>query len=304
MFAIETKDLSFAYSARYKAVNNISLQVPDQCIYGFLGPNGAGKTTTIRLLAAMLLSDSDNVFIQGKSLQKQRREIFRSVGMLIETPSLYLHLSGEENLKIITTLRDIHPKVISEILAQVGLTDAAKVKVGKYSLGMKQRLGIGMALLPQPQLLVLDEPANGLDPNGIIEIRELLITLNKEHGKTVFVSSHLLTEVEKMCSHIGIINKGVMKYQGTLQNMKETAYASGEVLFKIPNTSEYIHTVQNAFPQARQVSQDEMLFSFMDQQEVTTINRTLVNQNIPVTGIHVRGGLEDWFMQIIDQNNK
>ena len=296
MFAIETKDLSFAYSARYKAVNNISLQVPDQCIYGFLGPNGAGKTTTIRLLAAMLLSDSDNIFIQGKSLQKQRREIFKSVGMLIETPSLYLHLSGEENLKIITTLRDI--------LAQVGLTDAAKVKVGKYSLGMKQRLGIGMALLPQPQLLVLDEPANGLDPNGIIEIRELLIKLNKEHGKTVFVSSHLLTEVEKMCSHIGIINKGVMRYQGTLQNMKETAYASGEVLFKIPNTSEYIHTVQNAFPQARQVSQDEMLFAFMDQQEVTTINKTLVNLNIPITGIHVRGGLEDWFMQIIDQNNK
>ena len=303
MFAIETQNLSFAYSGKRKVVSDLSLQVPDGSIYGFLGPNGAGKTTTIRLLAAMLVSDADNIFIQGKSLQKHRLEIFKSVGALIETPSLYLHLTGEENLKIITTLRDINAKVIAETLATVGLTHAAKMKVKQYSLGMKQRLGIGMALLPNPQLLILDEPANGLDPNGIIEIRELLVRLNKEHGKTIFVSSHLLTEVEKMTTHIGIIHKGVMRYQGTLQDMKEAAYASGEVVFKIPNTSDYIESVQQDFPQVKQVASDELLFAFVDQDGVSSINKQLVSKNIPVAGIHVRGGLEEWFMQIIDKNN-
>lgn len=303
MLAIQTNNLTFSYSSKRKVVSSLSLEVPDQSIYGFLGPNGAGKTTTIRLLTAMLLSDADNIFIQGKSLAKHRMEIFKTVGTLIETPSLYLHLSGEENLKIITTLRNIHPKVIADILATVGLSHAAKMKVKQYSLGMKQRLGIGMALLPNPQLLILDEPANGLDPNGIIEIRELLVKLNKEHGKTIFVSSHLLTEVEKMSTHIGIIHKGVMRYQGTLQNMKESAYASGEVIFKIPNTSEYLFSLQQEYPQAKQISNEEVLFSFVNQQEVAAINKQLVKKEIPVSGIQIKGGLEEWFMQIIDKNN-
>ena len=303
MFAIETKNVSFSYSSKRKVVNDVSLEVPEQSIYGFLGPNGAGKTTTIRLLTAMLLSNADNIFIEGKSIAKHRIEIFKTVGTLIETPSLYLHLTGEENLKIITTLRNIHPKVIQEILSVVGLSHAAKMKVKQYSLGMKQRLGIGMALLPDPQLLILDEPANGLDPNGIIEIRELLVKLNKEHGKTIFVSSHLLSEVEKMSTHIGIIHKGIMRYQGTLQNMKDTAYATGEVIFKIPNATDYLLSVQQDFPQVKQISNDEVLFHFVNQKEVTAINKQLVNKNIPVAGIQIKGGLEEWFMQIIDKNN-
>lgn len=303
-FAIETEQLSYAFRPARKVVNNLSLKVPQASIYGFLGPNGAGKTTTIRLLAGMLLSDKDNIFIQGQSLQKNTPHLFRSVGCLIETPSLYLHLTGKENLAILTTLRGLPVPVIYKALAVVGLTDAANRKVKEYSLGMKQRLGIAMALLPDPQLLILDEPVNGLDPNGIIEIREMLIRINKEEGKTIFVSSHLLSEIEKTCTHIGIINRGVLRYQGTLEEMKESAYASGEVVFKIENAGEWFQTVQMVFTGAKKQATDELAFPFASAKEVTEINRQLVQMQVPVTGIHIRGGLEDWFMHIIEKDNK
>ena len=206
-FAIETKQLSFSFHQGRKVVNELSLQVPQKSIYGFLGPNGAGKTTTIRLLTGMLLSNSDNIFINGLSLQKNIPKIFQDIGTLIETPSLYLHLTAKENLRIIVTMRGLNSKRIGEVLDIVGLGNVGDRKVKEYSLGMKQRLGIAMALLPDPQLLILDEPANGLDPSGIIHVRELLKRLNTEFGKTVFVSSHLLSEIEKTCTNIGIIIK-------------------------------------------------------------------------------------------------
>jgi ABC-2 type transport system ATP-binding protein len=300
--AIETKELSFSFDKRRKIISNLSLQVPESGIYGFLGPNGAGKTTTIRLLAGMLLSGGDNIFLMGQSLQKTTPHIFQDVGCLIETPSLYLHLTGKENLKIITTLRGLPHKNIDHILAVVGLTGAANRKVKEYSLGMKQRLGIGTALLPDPRLLLLDEPVNGLDPNGIVEIREMLIRINKEEGKTVFVSSHLLTEIEKTCTHIGIINRGVLRYQGTLEELKQLAQASGEVIFRMRDADRWLPAVQQAFPEAKRQAQDEILFPFTPSNDVTGINQQLVNAGVPVTGIHVRGGLEDWFMQIINQD--
>ena len=251
-FAIETNELNFSYAYKRKVVNDVSLKVPKRSIYGFLGPNGAGKTTTIRLLTGMLISDRDNIFINGESLQKNIPEIFRSMGTLIETPSLYMHLSGRENLKLITTLRGLPNENIDRALEIVGLTAAAKRKAKEYSLGMKQRLGIAMSLLFDPELMILDEPANGLDPNGIIEIRELLIRLNREEGKTIFVSSHLLSEIEKTCTHIGIINHGVMKYQGTLQDMKQAAYSSSEVIFKIPEASNWLDQLAAKYPNAHQ----------------------------------------------------
>jgi len=303
-FAIETKELSFSFDTRRKVVDALSLQVPQASIYGFLGPNGAGKTTTIRLLAGMLLSDADNIFLQGQSLQKTTPHIFQSVGCLIETPSLYLHLTGKENLKIITTLRGLPHKKIDHILSVVGLSDAANRKVKEFSLGMKQRLGIGMALLPDPQLLMLDEPVNGLDPNGIVEIREMLIRINKEGGKTIFVSSHLLNEIEKTCTHIGVINRGVLRYQGTLEEMKTSAYSSGEVVFKIQDADQWLTPVQQTFAAAKRQAQDEIIFPFTTPNHVSEINQQLVNMNVPVLGINVRGGLEEWFMQIINQDNK
>ena len=303
-YAIETKELNYAFAYGRKVVSDLSLRVPEGSIYGFLGPNGAGKTTTIRLLTGMLLSGRDNIFIQGQSLQRGMPAIFQSMGALIETPSLYGHLTGKENLKVITTLRGLDSKCIDKYLAIVGLSDAAHRKAKEYSLGMKQRLGIAMALLPDPSLLILDEPANGLDPNGIIEIRELLKSLNREHGKTVFVSSHLLAEIEKTCTHIGIINRGVLRYEGTLEEMKRSAHASGEVVFRIPNAKEWMPRIQNLSAEARLLSFNEVIFPFTDSEQVSRINRQLVSYDIPVSGIQVHGGLEEWFMHIINQDRK
>lgn len=302
-FAIETKELSYAFYTGVPVVNNLSLQVPQGSIYGFLGPNGAGKTTTIRLLAGMLLSDKDNIFINGQSLQKRQPLIFSSIGTLIETPSLYLHLTARENLKLITTLRGLPAKRIEEVLEIVGQSHVENKKVKAFSLGMKQRLGIAMALLPNPTLLILDEPANGLDPSGIIEIRELLIRLNKEEGKTIFVSSHLLHEIEKTCTHIGIIHKGVLRYQGSLHDIKETASQTGEVIFKIQGVDGWLPIITPAFAQARRHGANEIVFPFADSDEVAAINQQLVSYNVPVQGIQVRGGLEDWFMQLTQNNN-
>jgi ABC-2 type transport system ATP-binding protein len=302
--AIETKELNYSFAHNQKVVDGVTLQVPDGSIYGFLGPNGAGKTTTIRLLSGMLLSDNDNIFIHGKSLRKGTPGIFHSIGCLIETPSLYLHLTGKENLKVITTLRGMESKRIDAVLSTVRLTDATNRKVKEYSLGMKQRLGVAMALLPDPSLLMLDEPVNGLDPNGIIEIRELLIQLNKEEGKTVFISSHLLHEIEKTCTHIGIINRGVLRYQGTLQDMKNTAYSSGEVVFQISEADQWIAPLKQNFIQARRQSQNEIIFPFTHQDDVVQINQKLVQMKVPVSGIQIRGGLEEWFMQIISNDKQ
>lgn len=302
--AIETRELSYAFHPKIKVVNNLSLQVPEGSIYGFLGPNGAGKTTTIRLLAGMLPSEVDSIFLLGKSLQKNTPSIFSSVGCLIETPSLYLHLSGKENLRVITTLRGLPAANCDKVLQTVGLTAAANRKVKEYSLGMKQRLGIAMALLPDPSLLILDEPVNGLDPNGIIEIRELLIKLNKEEGKTVFISSHLLHEIEKTCTHIGIINKGVLRYQGTLEDMKAYAYKSGEVIFRMNNTEQWFESIREKFGNIHRQGQEEILFPFQEANDVPRINEQLVHMGVPVTSIQIRGGLEDWFMKIIQSDPK
>jgi len=304
MFAIETKELSYAFSRSTKVVDNISLQVPEKSIYGFLGPNGAGKTTTIRLLTSMLLAGHDNIFLFGESLKNSQPHIFKNIGTLIETPSLYLHLTAFENLQVIALLRNIRKERINDVLAIVGLSKAANRQVKVFSLGMKQRLGIAMALLPDPKLLILDEPANGLDPQGIIEIRQLLIQLNKEFGKTIFVSSHLLGEIEKTCTHIGVIHQGSLRYQGTLNEMKRSAFSTGEVVFKIPNAADWLQRIQPDYPLAKQISQDEIIFSFAYPDEVTKINRALVHNDVPVEAIHVRGGLEEWFLKIIDDNAK
>lgn len=301
-FAIQTTQLSYSFYTGRKVVDALSLHVPKGSIYGFLGPNGAGKTTTIRLLTGMLLSNEDNILINGRSLQHNRPQIFRSIGTLIETPSLYLHLTARENLRIITTLRGIANSRINEVLAIVGLEQAAQRKVREFSLGMKQRLGIAMALLPDPELLILDEPANGLDPSGIIEIRQLLIRLNTEAGKTIFVSSHLLPEIEKTCTHIGIIHQGKLCYEGSLQQMKETAASNGEVVFKIPDAGRWLPAITTVFGTARQQATDEVLFPFSEQSNVAFINQQLVQQQVPVLGIQVRGGLEDWFMQLTKNN--
>lgn len=220
-FAIKTSDLSFGFSKDRPVVKELNMQIPKGSIYGFLGPNGAGKTTTIRLLLDLLPASSGAVKVFGKYLRDQRSLILSRIGALIETPSLYEHLTGLDNLKVTANLRSIRKERIWQVLEMVGLGSEAGKHVHNYSLGMKQRLGLATALLSGPDLLILDEPTNGLDPNGIIEIRELLRELNVKHGVTILVSSHLLSEVERLVSHVGIIGQGKMLFQGSLKELRQ-----------------------------------------------------------------------------------
>ncbi|EAY27145.1 ABC transporter ATP-binding protein [Microscilla marina] len=218
---IETHQLDFSFG-KFKVLHNLSLKVPQASIYGFLGPNGAGKTTTIRILLGLIKTTKGKVSLFNQDLNNHRVEILRKIGALVEMPSLYPHLSGRKNLEITRTLiGNIDKKRIDEVLEIVGLSNDAHRRVKQYSLGMKQRLGLALSFLNDPDLLILDEPTNGLDPNGIKEIRELIIRLNQEFQKTIFVSSHLLSEVEKVATHVGIIHQGKLHFEGSIGELRE-----------------------------------------------------------------------------------
>ena len=214
MLAIETRTLTRRFTTGH-GVEALDLAVPAGSVYGFLGPNGAGKTTTIRLLLGLLRADGGEIRLFGQPLTRQSRAPLRQVGSMVESPSLYPHLSGYENLEVTRRLLDLAPERIDAVLRIVGLERDAHRRVRVFSLGMRQRLGSALALLGEPRLLVLDEPSNGLDPAGIVELRTLLQRMAGELGITVFVSSHLLAEVELMASHVGVLHQGRLRFQGT-----------------------------------------------------------------------------------------
>lgn len=217
---IETRNLCKTYG-KYKAVDHMELHVPQGCVYGFIGPNGAGKSTTMKMLLGLIHPSAGQVFLLGKELTESNRlSLLRQTGSLIESPSGYLHLTAQENLQIVADLKGVSHKDIGRVLDIVHLTGDRNRKVGQYSLGMKQRLGIAMALLGSPKLLILDEPTNGLDPAGIQEMRALLSDMPAATGCTVLVSSHLLGEMEQLVSQVGIINHGKMLFEGPLRELQ------------------------------------------------------------------------------------
>lgn len=217
---IETKSLSKIYG-NHPAVDRVSLHVPQGCVYGFIGPNGAGKSTTMKMLLGLIHPSAGQVFLLGEELTPQNRLfLLRQTGSLIESPSGYLHLTAQENLAIVADLKGVARKDIGRVLEIVHLTKDRNRKVGQFSLGMKQRLGIAMALLGSPQLLILDEPTNGLDPAGIQEMRALIAEMPSATGATVFLSSHLLGEMEQMVSQVGIIQEGKLLFEGSLRELQ------------------------------------------------------------------------------------
>ena len=217
---IETRDLCKFYGQQ-KAVDHLSLHVPQASVYGFIGPNGAGKSTTMKMLLGLIHPTAGQVFLLGKELtQSNRLQLLRKTGSLIEFPSGYLHLTAEENLKIVADLKGVSRKEIGRVLDIVHLTRDRNRKVGQYSLGMKQRLGIAMALLGNPPLLILDEPTNGLDPAGIQEMRALLAEMPQATGATILISSHLLGEMEQLVEQVGILNHGRMLFEGPLHDLQ------------------------------------------------------------------------------------
>lgn len=213
---LQTQNLCKSFKNQ-KAVDNISLSVPRNSVYGLLGPNGAGKSTTLKMIAGMLRPNSGKIIFNE---HEWSRKDLTDIGVLIESPPLYENLTARENLKVHTITLGISPSRIDEVLALVDLTNTGKKRAGQFSMGMKQRLGIAIALLNRPKLLILDEPTNGLDPIGIQELRELIRSF-PEQGITVILSSHILSEVEQVVDEIGIIAGGVLGYQGTAPNGKD-----------------------------------------------------------------------------------
>lgn len=219
--AIEIDGLNFQYGNQ-SILKNIHLDVPIGSIYGFIGHNGAGKTTTIKLLLNLLKPNEGSIKTVGKDLQTNRNECLQKMGALVEYPGIYAHLTAFENLRAKAIVYNIGNDKIDEVLSLVKLQDARNKKAGKFSQGMKQRLGIALALLNDPEILILDEPTNGLDPSGIVEIRNLLIELS-EAGKTIFISSHLLSEIEKFATHIAMIDHGEIKFKGKISEIYNSA---------------------------------------------------------------------------------
>ena len=217
MNIIETHDLCKQYGNALR-VAHLDLDVPEGSVYGFLGPNGAGKSTTLKMLLGLVRPTAGDIRVLGKKMDGGNRlAVLRQVGSLIESPSYYGHLTGEENLRIVQTLRGVPEKNIREVLQIVRLDGQRGKRVAHYSLGMKQRLGLAAALLGYPKLLILDEPTNGLDPAGIQEMRELICSLPERFGMTVVVSSHLLSEIDQMADHVAIIREGELVFQDTLE---------------------------------------------------------------------------------------
>lgn len=228
---IETKDLCKTYGNR-TVVDHLNLCVPRGCVYGFIGPNGAGKSTSMKMLLGLVHPTSGSVRLMGQEVTEQNRiRLLRHTGSLIESPSGYLHLTAQENLQIIADLKDVKHTEIERVLDVVHLTQDKDKKVGQYSLGMKQRLGIAMALLGNPEILILDEPTNGLDPAGIQEMRALIAEMPEKTGATVLISSHLLGEMEQMVNRVGIIHHGKTLFDGSLQALRK--HSQGDLNLRV-----------------------------------------------------------------------
>lgn len=298
---IETKSLDFSFGKNQQILKNLNLQVPQGSIYGFLGPNGAGKTTTIRMLLSLLRKQSGFINLFGVDFDANRIAALQKLGSLIEQPSLYMHLTGKENLEIFRRTYGTAKSRIDEVLKVVGLTQAANKKSKAYSLGMKQRLAIAIALLHDPELLILDEPTNGLDPNGIIETRELIKTLNREHGKTILVSSHLLAEVEKMATHVGIIHKGKLLFQGSLQDLQQLKSKQSVIELEVNDTARAKEILGGHFP-LKHVNGTKVLVEFETMERNSIMNKMLVQNGIEVYQLSVmQNDLENLFIQITSE---
>lgn len=228
---IETKALCKQYGP-HTAVDHVELHVPQGCVYGFIGPNGAGKSTTMKMLLGLIHPTAGRVRLLGQDLtEKSRLPLLRQTGSLIESPAGYLHLTAQENLEIVADLKGVPHKDIGRVLDIVHLTQDRNRRVGQYSLGMKQRLGIAMALLGSPKLLILDEPTNGLDPAGIQEMRALIRNMPAATGATVLISSHLLGEMEQMVEQVGIIDHGHILFEGPLTELQR--HSRGNVTLRL-----------------------------------------------------------------------
>ena len=298
---IQTQGLDFSFNRSGKILDNVSLNVPQGSIYGFLGPNGAGKTTTLRLVLGLLRIQKGKIEIFGKNFLQHRIPVLKRIGSLIEQPSLYGHLTAKENLEIYRLIYQCNKSRIAEVLNIVGLENTGSKKAKQFSLGMKQRLSIAMALLHQPELLILDEPTNGLDPNGIIETRELIKKLNQEHNTTILVSSHILNEVERMATHVGIIHKGKMLFQGTLNELQQMKTRQTLLEVATNDNAKAVDILGLKYMPKQQ--NGKIILPFTNNEQSAVINRLLIQNGVDVYSLHPQqNDLEQLFIDITSDN--
>ncbi|KAB1228875.1 ABC transporter ATP-binding protein [Chryseobacterium viscerum] len=293
---INIQNLNFEFSKQKKILKNLNISVPTGSIFGFLGANGAGKSTTMKLLIGSIPDENNRIQVFGKNLSTLYPDGFNKIGSLIDSGAYYDHLSGWDNLMIISRLRYLPETECERVLHLVNLWESRDIKMKKYSLGMKQRLSIAMTLLGKPELLILDEPVNGLDPNGMLEIRELLIKLNKEEGVTIFISSHLLQEIEKMITHLAIISHGEIKFTGSIKDLNEL-YRYNHIRIGLNQASRFISEIpENYSPKL--IDENTLEVTAESKEDIIDLVKKLVLNNAEIFEIKSSAGLEDWFMEI------
>jgi ABC-type multidrug transport system ATPase subunit len=296
---IDVQHLAKSFGS-FEAVKDVSFSVQRGDVFGFLGPNGAGKSTTIRCMMSLITPDKGSIEMFGKSLQTHRNEILRNIGSIIEKPDFYKYLSAEKNLEIFARISgaDVSKKEIHEMLEFVGLSTRGKHKVGGFSHGMKQRLGIAQTLLHKPELIILDEPTTGLDPQGIIEVRNLILRLKNEQNKTILLSSHQLSEIELIANRMVIINQGKSIVEGNVQDLLQAE----EIVVKVTvDDSEKAKRciAQLEFAQNLEVINSTEIEVLMKKNEIAAFNKFLVQHDVAVFSLEPKRKLEDYFIKII-----
>ena len=298
---LETKNLTKSFGLR-KAVDGLNLEIPDGSVYGFLGPNGSGKSTTIRMMTGLISPDEGEVYIQGNSVQKMGNKALSRVGALIERADFHKHLSGKTNLEMLGRLDGTDMSRVQYVLGRTGLRYRGKDKVKTYSQGMKQRLGIAQALLSNPRLLILDEPTNGLDPQGMKEVRDLVRELSSE-GITIFISSHLLDEVQKICSHVAMISKGELKTAGPIEDLlKDSDLLMTEIhvnplapAIELLSNQDWIHQCEE---------NNGILSVGISHDKMSDLVQLLVQNDLQVSAVIPRTSLEDVFLSKVGKENQ
>ena len=297
MSVIKVQNISKHFGS-LKAVDDLSFEVKAGQVFGFLGQNGSGKSTTIRMLLSLIHPTSGQIEIFGKRIEKDREAILEQVGAIIERPDLYPYLSAREHLELFAKVRKqkIGEADINATLEKVGLAHRSKDKVQTFSLGMKQRLGIGIALVHNPSLIILDEPTNGLDPQGIADIRQLIQYLAKEEGKTVLVSSHLLSEIEQVAHQILIIHQGKKMVEGVTKELLDPEKRIVQI--KTTDDANALKVITGGSFSNYLLPRGEGIYLKIPTREIPLLNESLVKAEVALLGIETKNSLEDYFLQI------
>ena len=300
MDVLEVKGLKKRLGER-EIIKGINFSVKDGEIFGFLGPNGADKTTTIRMLVGLIAPNEGEIKICGKDVQKEKEEALKNVGAVVENPELYKYLSGRENLMQIARIRKVSKEEVEELIELVGLKDRIDDKVKKYSLGMKQRLGLAAALIGEPKLLILDEPTNGLDPSGIIDFREVVKKAAKEKGMAVFISSHILSEVQNLCDRVAFTNGGVIKSVEDIHDNTMDTELDSLTLIVSSNEEEAVKVLKGIDLVKSASVIDEEIHLIIDSGKTSELLGILLNKKIKVEEIFKnRKGLEQRYMELVE----